>query len=149
MQVQETKLAWLAGIIDGEGCLQIWWKTRTHRSGNSTCTPSARITITNSSEAIVQECIKIFQDLGIKYYCRDPKNSVIRKMVRLEILNYGSLKTILDAVTPYMIGKKDQAEALREFVEKASKRNGFSSQEEKEEYLLKVRAMKKADLLTL
>lgn len=97
----------------------------------------------------MRECIKIFEGLGIKYYSRDPKNSVIRKMVRLEILNYASLKTILDAVMPYMIGKKDQAEALREFVEKASKRNGFSSQEEKEEYLLKLRVMKKSDLLTL
>jgi hypothetical protein len=133
--MQIIRLAWLAGIIDGEGGFSIFNRTNISKNGNVIHTPSASITITNSNVSIIDECVQILKELEIKFVLKNPKNSTTRTLERLDIRNYSSLLKLIDAVNPYLIGKKEQAVAMKEFVSKASKRVGFKVTDERVKFL--------------
>ena len=145
--MQETKLAWLAGVIDGEGCIAIFRKTVKHRSGNTTMVPTPYITIVNSSQALMSGCKSILDGLGISMYgLHYSRNSTNRPLKRFLIKNHASLETLLDAILPYLVGKKDQALLLREYLEKYGGKKGL--EEERLEYFFKLQELKKSDQLT-
>lgn len=145
--MQETKLAWLAGVIDGEGCIAIFRKTVKHRSGNVTVVPTPYITIVNSSKALMEECKSILDELEISAYgFHESRNSTHRLMKRFLIKNRQSLEILLDAIMPYLIGKKDQALLLREYLEKFAGKKGFEA--ERLEYFFKLQELKQSDRLT-
>ncbi len=147
--MQETRLAWLAGIVDGEGCFTIFNKTVKHRSGNTGITPSANISISNSSTKILGECEQILNDLGVKFtQCRS-HNDTIRIVRRISIRNYSAIVLLINTILPYMIGKKEQAEVMCEFVEKAAVRKGFVADEERKAYMLRLRELKTSDQFAL
>jgi hypothetical protein len=122
MTVQDVDLAWLAGIIDGEGCFCIF----TNNRGNSAINPSisANLTITNSNCLLLNRCREIFDALEIKYLYHDPKNGHQRgrRVMRVRIKNYSSLQRIIELMLPYFVGKAEQAKLVLEFVSLAGQR---------------------------
>src|SRR3989344_6359863 len=75
------KLAWLAGIIDGEGSIMI---PRYHRDGNPRY--GYRISIANTNTDIIDECRRILDVLEIRYcdYTQDRgKDGMRRKITHL------------------------------------------------------------------
>ena len=54
MAVQDTDLAWLAGLIDGEGCFSIYSVSRRDADFPS---PSAYLSITNSNGLLLRRMI--------------------------------------------------------------------------------------------
>lgn len=135
--MQETNLAWLAGVIDGEGCIAIFRKTVKHRSGNTTIVPTPYITIVNSSQTLMNECKSILDALGVSMYgLHYSRNETHRPLKRFLIKNHKSLETLLDAILPYLVGKRDQALLMREYLE------------ERLEYFFKLQELKKSDQLT-
>jgi hypothetical protein len=123
MMVRETDLAWLAGIIDGEGCFCIF--TNNNRS-NRAINPSisANLTITNSNCLLLNRCREILDAFEIKYLYHDPKNGHQRgrKVMRIKIKNYSSLKRIIELTLPFLVGKVEQAKLVLEFVSLAGER---------------------------
>lgn len=147
--MQETKIAWLAGIIDGEGCFTIFNKTVNHRSGNTGVTPSANITITNSSTRILEACQEIMREIDVKFtQCRS-HNDTRRIVRRISVRNYASIILLIDAILPYMVGKRGQAEVMKEFIEKAAVRKGFEADEERQAYMRRLRELKQSDQFAL
>ena len=142
--MQNVKLAWLAGILDGEGCFSIFHRTNRSKNGNLIITPSASITITNSNLAVIDECINLLNNLGIKFVLKNPRNSTTRVLERLDIRNYTSIMNLIDVLLPFLIGKNEQASLMREFVYKASHRLGFRGTKEREEYLVKISELNKS-----
>lgn len=129
------KLAWLAGIIDGEGCFTIFRHHRgLDRAGQSYDHTSASITITNSCAALLDVARGILDGLEVKYKYLTPRNSHTRPIRRIALRNYAAILTLLDAVEPYLVGKAEQAVLMREFVGRAAIRNGFASPQERAEY---------------
>lgn len=123
MTVQDVDLAWLAGIIDGEGCFCIF--TNNNRS-NRAINPSisANLTITNSNCLLLNRCREILDALEIKYLYHDPKNGHQRgrKVMRVKIKNYSSLQRIIEVMLPFFVGKSEQAKLVLEFVSLAGQR---------------------------
>jgi len=121
MTVQDIDLAWLAGIIDGEGCFSIYSVTR---KDAETPSPSAYLSITNSNRLVLDQCKKIFDELEIKYLYNDPKNGHQRgrRVMRIRIKNYSSLKRLIELILPFLVGKVDQARVMLEFVTLAGQR---------------------------
>ncbi len=122
MTVQNTELAWLAGIIDGEGCFCIF----TNHRGNGSINPSisANLTITNSNCLLLNRCREILDALEIKYIYQDPKNGHQRgrRVMRVKIQNYSSLQRLIELTLPYFVGKAEQAKLVLEFANLAGQR---------------------------
>lgn len=147
MQVKETQLAWLAGIIDGEGCIGAFRKTRKHRSGNTTMLPVPYVTIVNSSHSLMVEVESILKALGVSAYgFHESRNGTNRLMKRFAIKNLESILTLLDAVIPYLVAKRVQAEVMREFLKICGGRT--SNVEERMPYFYRLQELKQADRLT-
>ena len=63
--IPDTDLAWIAGIIDGDGNIQISIpKNKKTKSGR---TINMWIDITNSDPMIINKCISIFEAMGVKH----------------------------------------------------------------------------------
>jgi len=122
MEVQNVDLAWFAGIIDGEGCFCIF----TNHRGNGAILPSisANLTITNSNCLLLNRCREILDALGIKYLYQDPKNGHQRgrRVMRVKIQNYSSLRRLIELTLPYFVGKAEQAKLVLEFASLAGQK---------------------------
>ena len=107
------RLAWLAGIIDGEGCISASYK-RTPRGVGL----DIRVSIANTDERLLAEVGAIATSLDIKYllYCNKPKDVRHRPVWHLSFDHSKRACAILSAVLPYMIGKKDQALLLLQVI---------------------------------
>jgi len=128
--MEKTRLAWLAGIIDGEGCLTIFRRSYPDRKGGKRMLPTANVTITNTSVEMLDACREILDTLGVKYNLNDPHlGSCYAKkpLKRISVRNYGSIQVLLKAILPYLIAKKFQAEKLLEFTRLALAK-GFSKE---------------------
>ena len=121
MTVQEVDLAWLAGIIDGEGCFCIFTNCRKDAANPSI---SANLSITNSNCLLLNRCREILDALEIKYVYQDPKNGHQRgrRVMRVKIKNYSSLHRIIELTLPYFVGKAEQAKLVLEFAGLAGER---------------------------
>lgn len=137
----QTRLAWLAGIIDGEGGFTIYHRTMTSGSGKKIVSTQANITITNSSASLITECRALLDSQGVKYALINPGNSARRPVRRIFIRNYGAMLLTLDAVEPHLIAKRAQAALLREFVTRAMARKGFQATDERVGYCARMSAL--------
>ncbi|MCP9495413.1 MAG: hypothetical protein MSG64_13285 [Pyrinomonadaceae bacterium MAG19_C2-C3] len=123
MTVHDVDLAWLAGIIDGEGCFCIFTNSnRSERAINSSI--SANLTITNSNCLLLNRCREIFDALEIKYIYQNPKNGHQRgrRVMRVKIQNYSSLQRLIELTLPYFVGKAEQAKLVLEFANLAGQK---------------------------
>ena len=110
--MKNEKLAYFAGLMDGEGCFNINFNKRRE-------TYQARLTMTNTNTLLVNWCADKF---GGKVYLRKKYN--IRHKEKWEWMCWGnkeSLVRILKDIFPYLVGKKEQCKTLIEFQETLNK----------------------------
>ena len=109
------KLAWLAGIIDGEGSIMI---PRYHRNGNPRY--GYRVSISNTNVSIINRCKEILDMLQIKYcnYTQDRGKDGLRRKIthQIHITNKKGILIVLENIIPHLVGKRKQAELLNEFL---------------------------------
>jgi len=101
--LQEIDKAYLAGIIDGEGCIQLVKKSNNHSF-------DARLSITNTNQDLLDW---IYKRIGGLYY----KNSWTYKQPTWKerhdlIFTNQKARSILHTVLPYLVIKKPQAELV-------------------------------------
>jgi len=108
-------LAWLAGIIDGEGSFMI---PRYHRNGNPRY--GYRVSISNTNVLIINQCKEILDMLHIKYcnYTQDRGKDGLRRKIthQIHITNKKGILIILENVIPHLVGKRKQGELLYKFL---------------------------------
>jgi hypothetical protein len=117
------RLAWLGGIIDGEGCFDTgrattphykqrlrkdgkpWWgEYRFARCG---------LDITNTDGEIIDECAAIFTELGLPFYLsRKHHPRATRPCFKLTVYGYKRLVRVLPHILPYLVGAKARQGAL-------------------------------------
>ncbi len=123
------RLAWLAGIIDGEGSLMI---PRYHRNGNPRY--GYRVSISNTNVSIINRCKEILDVLQIKYcnYTQDRGKDGLRRKIthQIHITNKKGILITLENIIPLLVGKKKQAELLYKFL------NDWESIDKKNAYLV-------------
>lgn len=114
--VSEKELSWLAGILDGEGSIGIS-RLMSHRK-NPTMTP--RISLGNTNPKIIAEVRRIFKKIPVTCFIEKRQQTLGKNWKAAEVLQISHIQgaqDILKAVTPYLIGKKLQAEILLSFVD--------------------------------
>jgi hypothetical protein len=144
----QTNHAWLAGILDGEGCFTLFQKSCRSGSGEKIRSITANITITNSSAAIIDECVRLLTSANVKFALFCPRNSHTRPLRRISVRNYAAILSLLDTVEPFLVGKLPQAQLMRKFVEGAQRR-GSLLPEDRERFYLEMRNMNRLGSLIL
>lgn len=96
MAIKDTDLAYMAGYIDGEGCIRMG--RYTPRLGIQTCNPHP-----------LRFIVKLFPQTQVHLQNRLTNRN--KPIYRLEYNGINAIN-ILNAILPYMIEKKDQAEKL-------------------------------------
>ena len=92
MPSEETDLAWLAGIFEGEGSFGLYSK----KSGTNQI--YYHCTITNSSLKILEKVKMIFARYGLKYYFHKDKPGGLggkKKVMRIAIMGKSNILNVL------------------------------------------------------
>ncbi len=114
--MQDTDLAWLAGIWEGEGSVLLF--SRPINDKRIQITPC--VTMSNSDIGIVNKARKIIEEMGCNFSWREykPKGKDSYKMCyRISSQHAGNIKIFLEHVMPWMYGaKKSYGETLLAFV---------------------------------
>lgn len=121
----EMRLAWLAGIIDGEGSISLNRIRVKDLRGNYW---HARFTVrvANTDSAMLNEVMAIADLLGIKYFCstyRMNPRTREKPCPGVVFTAKSSVKATLEAIFPYLITKRARAElTLRAMAHRQSTR---------------------------
>jgi hypothetical protein len=130
-QAISERLAWLAGIMDGEGSFIIMkqkrgvtdiglGRNRRRHGGKSGFTYFPWITLTNTDSAIINEADKICRSIGVvpHLYEETRPSENQKNTFRLHLSHkMQPCITIARALMPYLVGKRAQAELLIRFCE--------------------------------
>lgn len=114
---QATDWAYLAGLVDGEGCISI---CPAHKKGGSTQLNVSLHVLNNTNAKLIDWVAETLARYDIPHYVywagkRNYRNSRPCGLVALR--RRTGIKKFLLHVLPYLVGKRRQAELLLEFVE--------------------------------
>jgi hypothetical protein len=135
--VKATDIAWLSGIIDGEGCIyarQISIRSLTFR-----------ITIETVSETMIDKVREILNQSEIEYRIEPPiwrKNST-RFALRLKVDKKQAVHKLCNLILPYSVVKKPELFSIKAYLDKAVKVTYYSATEQDFEILTKLKELKK------
>lgn len=123
MNINDTDIAWLAGIVDGEGCFSVKRPIvrKTYKAGRST-SYQVWLVVCNTSESMVRRMSEILKGLGVKH---QPIRRVWKgkKATRwqywLHVARKHDLLRVTEALLPYLVAKKDEAQVVAWFLRKA------------------------------
>lgn len=147
-QLTPTELAYLAGIIDGEGTITIIRATKKWRE-NTRVVLTPTVQVHNTNENLLRW---LSDKLGMVVFSRDrrlstmPRNQPIKSTPKtsysMNIVGYRCFR-LLQAIEPYLIIKREQAATVIRFIElrAASAVYNDAYSDEQQALWLKVRAL--------
>jgi len=132
--------AWLAGFLDGEGTISLYrsiWKWKpdgpnTRRLRNHEREPEryrALIALSHTDPPTCDHVSELLTLIGAKhYYLRDPKRVDPTRLGKrpqrhISVMSFVGARRVLDVITPHLVTKRDQAEALLRFIDIAQNRD--------------------------
>jgi intein/homing endonuclease len=116
-----TDLAYLAGLFDGEGCIRIQRQTLKGKHIGYAC----NVKITNSDPNIIERAQSIILTLGVNPLIREldnTKNPQWKSWFDVYLTKQSSMRTVLDAILPYLVGKKARAIIMLRYIDKTIER---------------------------
>lgn len=136
-QETELTLAFLAGLIEGEGCFSVYRRLRTdggraRNGGDPTLNYKAHIAISNSDKRMIEDVHQILDSFQVGHYIQwhgmglkkgtiNPVNGRLAKAVRavgqINITGMKRCQTFIPLVLPYLRYKRDQAELMLQWIE--------------------------------
>jgi len=111
--MNNEKLAWLAGLWDGEGSITAF--RHKEKGGNIKIKPC--LVLTNTNVELINEAVKILDTLDIRMHVIDYTRPKSKRIYQLTTSKLSNLKKFCHVLTPYLIGKKAQAELLARYVD--------------------------------
>lgn len=119
--IEETDLAWLAGMIEGDG----WISIQTYSSPTSKLHRAVKPTlgVSNQDARIIQETKRILNSLGVEGWVSEASPTAsswsTRTMYTISTAKISGVKIILERIMPYLRGeKKARAEIVKKFVDR-------------------------------
>lgn len=125
-QISREQIGWLAGIIDGEGCIVAGWRYYKAESDSGKYKHHvARVnlymwlTISNSNVYLLKRVSELYKKIPGVGFCyttaKNKKNS--SWVINLNTTGKGSTKKVLELVLPHLTAKKSQAETMLELID--------------------------------
>lgn len=122
--MRDVDLAWLAGIVDGEGTMGVYaMRQKPKREGlKATHTHVVNFSVANTDARIIVRMRALCDEL----LGHEPMTSVQKPKIsrgntpkyQVMITNSRDVLIILRAIEPYLVGKSDQARVLRVLLER-------------------------------
>lgn len=116
------ELAWLAGFVDGEGCININRRNMKKRPGSDVRTlmlqPSFQVGNTNVDT--MEYIYKLLHDLGVGAWMRQTKVAKPKKwkpLLTIQVVGQKRVKKLLEVLSPFLRTKRPQAENVLKFIE--------------------------------
>lgn len=113
----ETDLAYFAGIIDGEGWIGLLKKLRKNRW----ITYHPCIRVTNTDPNIIEKIQSVWENLGVRghLYEHTQGPSIVngKPVMYIQIQKHSLIKITLEALIPFLVGKKARAIMLLRFID--------------------------------
>ena len=111
IETSATKLAYLAGVVDGEGCIGI---RKTKRTGTWKSTRYAAIvTVGSTSRDLIEDLVTAFRVGCVTY--RFPTKT--KRSCYVWTVSSVGARHVLRLLRPYLIVKREQAAVLLEFID--------------------------------
>jgi hypothetical protein len=125
----EGEIAWLAGIIEGEGtlCMSMW--TRNSYAVDRRPKIGLQIKIYNSDAGIIRKAASILELLAIGFHLKERDMPPMAKfggagqyaptapMLTLTVSNLSAVRCVLQAISPWLFGEKAaRAELMLKFL---------------------------------
>lgn len=114
-----ANLNWLAGVIDGEGCLAVNWAVSYTVKRDNTIRKqfALRCSVRNTDPLMIQKISQIYHRHNLRFHWRwaDQKwteHPIWRDSLEIIVYCGGSLEKLLRLITPFLVTKKSQAEMI-------------------------------------
>ena len=111
MQQDFIFLAWLAGFVDGEGCVSL--NRQRNKAGNPAYSPA--LTIVQTDRAILEHIAATLCEGGVYTCPAVPVNGYAPRAKYQYVVNGRGALRVVAALLPYLRLKRAQAEALLEY----------------------------------
>lgn len=126
----ETDIAWLAGIVDGEGCFTLKRpivRLSGARKGSNT-SYQCWLVLCNTSKAMMDRVVRIYADLGVEH----PKmrkvwkgSKATRWQYWIHVQKKHELLKITEILRPYLVAKRLEAEVVAWFLRRACQEKAY------------------------
>lgn len=120
------ELGYLAGLMDGEGCIAI----QSHRQANGKMVYGNNVKITNTDANIIEAVQSIYLKLGVNPLVRErgnPDHPEWKAWFEVYLTKQSNIKTILEALLPFLRAKKARALIMLRYINKEIEREeGFA-----------------------
>lgn len=129
MPIKDSEIGWLAGILDGEGCIMLTLPPSLNRH-------MCRVTINNTNMGILEEVGRLLTELSIfytPYRLRTRSNFEKKPCYVIEVCRQIECKTLLERLLPYLkdTNKRSKAIELITYLENYERRDGRKSNRRK------------------
>lgn len=111
---REVDYAWLAGIIDGEGNLDVRLKV----AGNGKSYLNCKIRIANTDLRMIRKISEIYHDMNAVFFydVNHKRQHGWKNQMNISVASQGSCLKVLEAVMPYLVNKRSVAEVMRDMI---------------------------------
>ena len=111
MEILNTELAWLGGIIDGEGNLYI--NSKKSKINNARYL-DVKVRISGTDMRMIKKISEIYVGLNLRFHfaCVNWNHEGWKKAISINTTSQGSCLKLLETVYPYLVNKKDVAETI-------------------------------------
>ena len=113
------RLAWLAGIVDGEGSIGMYISTKLDKVSGKRVRKQliGFANITNCDARLIKEASTILTAYGVKHRLQYMKPRGNRKACwYIQINSLKAVLSFLDVVTPFLVSKKERAELVQAMI---------------------------------
>ena len=134
--IAATDLAWLGGIIDGEGCITA------HQ--NSIRSLGFRVTVESASTVMITKVGNILRQCDVEYRTEGPmwRERSTRPSERVKVDEKQAVLRLCDLVLPYSVVKRAELILVKSYLDKAAT-TYYSATDEDLKILAKLRELKK------
>lgn len=123
--VKETETAWLAGIVDGEGCIAFLRRTDyvsrdgTNRLLEVRCDVKIAMADEDTINFVGQLIAEIVGEDNVRVFCEQRKIARTRPLWRVEVNSKGGTQTLLKALLPYLVTKRIEALLVLDYLSRS------------------------------
>jgi hypothetical protein len=129
--------AWLAGILDGEGCLTV----KQSKTNSIACV----VTIETVSTSMIRRVEEILQDCGIAYCTEGPmlRPRSTRPSIRIRVHRKQAVLDFCDLVLPFSVVKQSELLLFKGYLEKACLVTYFRPTENDLQFIPRMKELKR------
>jgi hypothetical protein len=106
--ISKVDIAWLAGVLDGEGYFILYYLNNKTRIG-------VNIGVTNSDARMLKKVSEIYSMYNLTYYY-SLKTGNRKFAMDIKVAGFRSARKLINLVLPYLVNKQDQAMVLLEYL---------------------------------